>query len=97
MQCHGASDNIVACSRVFLSTFSCKFYGMACTVDLNEMGYPPGFDTPFWRECCGAAFCVWACTLTLKLRRRSALPLRLDVLERMTRLRVDMKLLRAAI
>ena len=97
MHRHGAPDNIAACSMVFLSTLSCNFCGMACTVDLNEMGYPPGFNTTFWRERCGAAFWVWACTLTLKLRRRSALPLRLDVLERMTRLRVDMKLSRAAI
>ena len=100
MHCHGASDNVVACCRVFLGKFSCKFCCMACTIDLNEKGYPPGFDRTFWRDRlrCGAAFWVWACALTLKLRRHSALALRLDVFERMIRLRVDKKgLLRASI
>lgn len=100
IQCHGASGNVVACSRVFHSTFSCKYCCMAYTIDLNKVGYPLGFDTTFWRDVlrCGMAFWVWACALTLKLRRRTALPLRLDVLERMIRLRVDRKgLLRASI
>ena len=100
MHCHEVSDTVVASCRVPLSTCSCNYRCMACIVDLNELGYPPGVDTMFRADLlrCGVASWIWACALTLKLSRRSALPLRLDVFERMIRLRVDKKgFLRASI